>query len=161
YRSAARVLCVSEHVRKVVIDGGIPVRQTAVVYNGADPDLFRPAEQVLESLSVLSVGNLIPTKGHAILLRALSAIKPAYPDLACEIVGTGPEHEQLQHLARELQLPNVRFLGRLSRGELANAFARCTLFALPSFYEGLGCVYLEAMASERVAIGCRGQGIEE
>jgi glycosyltransferase involved in cell wall biosynthesis len=37
----------------------------------------------------------------------------------------------------------------------------CTLFALPSRYEGLGCVYLEAMSSGKVAIGCRGQGIEE
>ena len=37
----------------------------------------------------------------------------------------------------------------------------CTLFALPSWYEGLGCVYLEAMSAERPAIACRGQGIEE
>src|SRR5579863_600341 len=38
---------------------------------------------------------------------------------------------------------------------------RCAVFALPSSYEGLGCVYLEAMASGKAAIGCRGQGIEE
>ena len=162
YHSAGRVLCVSEHVRKVVIDGGIPFRQTSVVYNGADPDLFRPVQQLSQNaLSVLSVGNLIPTKGHAILLRALSAIKATHPDLTCEIVGIGPDRERLQQLARELELPKVRFLGRLSRRELAKAFGRCALFVLPSFYEGLGCVYLEAMASERVAIGCRGQGIEE
>jgi glycosyltransferase involved in cell wall biosynthesis len=37
----------------------------------------------------------------------------------------------------------------------------CALFALPSWYEGLGCVYLEAMAAERPAIACHGQGIEE
>ena len=37
----------------------------------------------------------------------------------------------------------------------------CTLFALPSWYEGLGCVYLEAMSAERPAIACLGQGIEE
>jgi len=32
---------------------------------------------------------------------------------------------------------------------------------LPSRYEGLGCVYLEAMASEKPVIACRGQGIDE
>jgi glycosyltransferase involved in cell wall biosynthesis len=35
------------------------------------------------------------------------------------------------------------------------------MFALPSSYEGLGCVYLEAMACAKPVIGCRGQGIEE
>ena len=38
---------------------------------------------------------------------------------------------------------------------------RCVVFALPSRYEGLGCVYLEAMATGKPAIGCRGQGIAE
>jgi len=35
------------------------------------------------------------------------------------------------------------------------------VFALPSRYEGLGCVYLEAMSTEKPAIACRGQGIDE
>jgi hypothetical protein len=38
---------------------------------------------------------------------------------------------------------------------------RCALFALPSRYEGLGCVYLEAMSTGKPAIACRGQGIDE
>jgi glycosyltransferase involved in cell wall biosynthesis len=55
----------------------------------------------------------------------------------------------------------VSFLGRQSRHEVAAAMRRCTVFALPSRYEGLGCVYLEAMSTGKPVIGCRGQGIAE
>jgi glycosyltransferase involved in cell wall biosynthesis len=97
-----------------------------------------------------------------VLLRSIQAIKDSHPAVRCEIVGSGVEHARLRELAQQLQIEDrVRFLGRLPRRELANAFRRSAIFALPSFYEGLGCVYLEAMASEKVAIGCRGQGIEE
>ena len=38
---------------------------------------------------------------------------------------------------------------------------RCMVFALPSSYEGLGCVYLEAMCTGKPVIACREQGISE
>jgi glycosyltransferase involved in cell wall biosynthesis len=162
YRSAGRVICVSEHVRDEVLKG-CPSAHTSVIYNGVDPKMFAPeAAASADETVILSVGNLIRTKGHAVLLRAIHAVKDSHPDVRCEIVGRGVEHVRLREMARQLQIENrVRFLGRLPRRELANAFRRCTLFALPSFYEGLGCVYLEAMAAEKAAIGCRGQGIEE
>jgi glycosyltransferase involved in cell wall biosynthesis len=56
---------------------------------------------------------------------------------------------------------HVYFVGWQSRSEVANAMRRCTVFALPSRNEGLGCVYLEAMSCGKPAIGCRGQGIDE
>ena len=163
YHSAKRVICISEHVRELVLERGVSSAHTSVVYNGADPELFAPGHDTPSAEpTVLSVGNLIPTKGHAVLLRAIEAIRVKHPNVTCEIVGTGPERKNLEQLARQLKIDDrVRFQGRKSRRELTDAFRRCTLFVLPSYYEGLGCVYLEAMASERVAIGCRGQGIEE
>ena len=73
-----------------------------------------------------------------------------------------PRARRPRRLAQELGIvERVRFLGRVSRHEVAHLLQSCTLFALPSRYEGLGCVYLEAMSSGKVAIGCLGQGIEE
>jgi len=105
---------------------------------------------------------LIPSKGHEILLRALSHVLPNYPNLSCEIVGDGPERERLSKLARDCNIADkVHFLGRQNRKQVADAMRRCTLFVLPSRYEGLGCVYLEAMSAGKPAIACRGQGIDE
>jgi glycosyltransferase involved in cell wall biosynthesis len=111
---------------------------------------------------VLSVGNLIPIKGHALLLRAFARVVESVPDCSLEIFGHGPERGDLIRLAQQLRISErVRFEGRQSREEIAAAMQRCAVFALPSSYEGLGCVYLESMASGKPAIGCRGQGIEE
>jgi teichuronic acid biosynthesis glycosyltransferase TuaC len=162
YRLAKRVICVSNQVAEEVLAGG-PAIRTSVVYNGVDPELFFPGDEPASPpQSILSIANLIPIKGHETLLRTVAAMASQYPELHLEIVGDGPERERLAALARELRVDQrVRFSGRKTRREVAQLLRDCVLFALPSKYEGLGCVYLEAMSSGKVAIGCRGQGIEE
>lgn len=163
YRSSRRVICVSERVREQVLEGAGTGCPTSVVYNGVDPELFPPGtESTDERPIILSVGNLIPIKGHDLLIRAVASLAAEFPTLTLEIIGDGPERGRLQALAQQLHVDDrVRFLGRRSRQQVASAMQQCTLFALPSRYEGLGCVYLEAMASGKPVIGCRGQGIEE
>lgn len=160
FRSAARVVGISERVREQVLEG-TPDAKTTVVYNGTDPVRFSPAEQAPEGPpKIVSIGNLIPIKGHAALLQAVATIREKYPTLICEFVGSGPELASLMELAKRLQLSDrVRFLGRKNREETASLLRKATLFALPSVYEGLGCVYLEAMACGKATIACRGQGI--
>ncbi len=166
YRSACRVICVSEKVREQVIAATAGPVNTTVLYNGVDPQVFSPPEREAGAQVVLSVGNLIPIKGHDLLLRAFAAIQGRLPalfsTLSLEIIGDGPERARLQQLAQELRITaNVNFRGRQSRRQVAEAMRRATVFALPSRYEGLGCVYLEAMSSGRPVIACQGQGIEE
>jgi len=162
YRSASRVICISEKVANNVVDGAAGPVNTKVIYNGVDTQMFSPAPSDAPSKTILSVGNLIPIKGHDLLLRALAAVLPHFPDFSYEIIGDGPELNRLTRLAADCNIAGqVRFLGRQSRKQVANAMRRCVLFALPSRYEGLGCVYLEAMASEKPVIACRGQGIDE
>ena len=163
YGASRRVICVSEHVREQVLEGIGHSSRTSVVYNGVNTEMFSPdGERSDRSPSILSVGNLIPIKGHELLIRALAALAPEFPTLILEIIGDGPELSRLRSLAVQLAVSDrVRFLGRQSRHEVAEAMRRCTVFALPSRYEALGCAYLEAMSSGKAVIGCRGQGIAE
>jgi len=162
YRSARRVVCISGRVCDEAVNGALAPLHTAVIYNGANPQLFLPSHDDSSPATILSVGNLIPSKGHELLLRAIATIHPRRPNLRWEIIGEGPEYSRLRRMAGQLGVSrNIRFLGRQSRGQVAAAMRRCTLFALPSRYEGLGCVYLEAMCAQKPVIACRGQGIEE
>ena len=162
YRSACSVICISEKVRDQVIEGAGPRVNTTVIYNGVDPQMFSPSDREPDAPQILSVGNLIPIKGHELLLRAFAAIQNQFSGLSLEIIGEGPERRRLQKLADGLGLADkVNFRGRQGRRQVADAMRRATVFALPSGYEGLGCVYLEAMSTGKPVIACRGQGIEE
>jgi len=161
FADARRVIGVSRHVCEEVRKGTGGRAATSVVYNGVDPSLFTPGCDQAAPV-ILTVGNLISTKGHDLVVRAFAAFAPDFPRLTWEVIGVGPEMDRMRALAEELGvITRIRFRGRQNRAEVAEACRRCTVFALPSHYEGLGCVYLEAMASGKVAVGCVGQGIEE
>jgi teichuronic acid biosynthesis glycosyltransferase TuaC len=172
YRAARTVICVSRKVEEILKTGMSQSVASAVVYNGVDPSLFSPnssADPVASGRpnerfdpEILIVGNLQRSKGHEVVLRALASLKPYFPHFRCHIVGEGPDRARFEELSRNLGIDQqVRFMGRESRFEVANAMRRCTVFVLPSRNEGLGCAYLEAMACGKPVIGCRGQGIDE
>jgi teichuronic acid biosynthesis glycosyltransferase TuaC len=171
YANAANVVCVSGRVQQILQPGMPGGVRSAVVYNGTDTELFSPAPvpdgenaEPAGNLrpEILVVGNLIPSKGQELVLRAIHRLVASFPELQCRIIGEGPDRASLETLAGELGIrPRVHFVGRQNRAAVADALRRCTVFALPSRSEGLGCVYLEAMACARPVIACRGQGIEE
>jgi glycosyltransferase involved in cell wall biosynthesis len=165
YARAHKVICISERVRQLLISGMAPAGETVnaeVVYNGTDPGLFAPGSSQENPQTILIVGNLLAGKGHELLLRAFARLQDSLPNLQCQIIGEGADGERFATLAAELGVSGrIHFLGRRGRTEVAEAMRHCTVFVLPSRYEGLGCVYLEAMACGKPAIACRGQGIEE
>ena len=55
----------------------------------------------------------------------------------------------------------MQFVGYIPYEDVAKHLQESDIFVLPSWYEALGCVYLEAMACGVPAIGCRGNGIDE
>jgi teichuronic acid biosynthesis glycosyltransferase TuaC len=160
YSEAKRIVCISKKVCHLLADN--LHAKTVIIYNGVDPELFSPGIEQSSCLSILSVGNLIPTKDQGLLIRAFAGVSQQMPEVKLEVIGDGPERASLGELSRQLGIASkVVFRGRQERGEVALAMGRCDVFALPSRYEGLGCVYLEAMACAKPAVACTGQGIEE
>jgi glycosyltransferase involved in cell wall biosynthesis len=149
-------------VQRLLTDGIGAAVASVVVYNGTDPSVFAPGTAQEKTPTILMVGNLLAGKGHELVLRAFSRVKDSHPDLQCRIIGEGADRDRFAGLAKDLGISDqVHFLGRRSRSEVAEAMRNCTIFVLPSRYEGLGCVYLEAMASGKAVIACQGQGIDE
>ncbi len=164
YLRADLNICVSDAVRRVMQNELGGAARATVIYNGVNPALFAPpnSDEVDERQTILSVGRLVPDKGQELVLRAFALLVQQYPTLHYELIDDGPERARLASLAAELKVAErVHFRGRVSRSEVAAAMKRCAIFALPSRDEALGCVYLEAMATARPVIACRGQGIEE
>ena len=164
YQAARIVICISEKVQQILRDGLQTGVRSAVVYNGTDAELFSPGPVAVvpPGKEILVVGNLIASKGQELALRAIARMGTLFPHLRCLIIGEGPDRARLQALVSKLGLgQRVRLLGRQSRAAVADAMRACSVFVLPSRNEGLGCVYLEAMACGKPVVACRGQGIDE
>ncbi len=164
YRAAQTVICISGKVQEALKAGTTAEIRSTVVHNGVNPILFSPTPVTSRSPDpeILMVGNLQRSKGHELVLKAMAKLEPSFPKLRCRIIGEGPNRAQFEALVRDLGVGSrVEFVGRQSRPEVAEAMRRCSVFALPSRNEGLGCVYLEAMSCAKPVIACRGQGIEE
>lgn len=150
---------VGEIVRQEVNKPGI-----YTVYNGVDAALFYPAgEKHNEVFTIVCVANLIAIKGHEYLLRAAREVIVTHGrPLRLRIIGVGPEKERLQALAEELGIAeSVEFLGVQDYALVASEIRQADFYIMPSYFESLGCVYLEAMASGVAALGVKGCGIDE
>ncbi len=120
-------------------------------------DDFLPGEDV-----ILTVGFLIPRKGHATLLEALGILARRGLRPHWAVVGEGPLQTSLAARAGELGVaPQVHFLGRQPHRRVLALMKRAQLFALPSWDEAFGLVYTEAMAQGTPTLACVGEGPED
>lgn len=148
---ADRVLALSEAQRAEIAGlHGLPRERIAVVGAGYRDGLFRPLKKPAPDPVVLVyAGKLSRAKGVPWLLRGLATVDG--PPWRLELVGggSGAEHEECLALAAALG-ERVRVHGAVPQERLAELLGRAHVFVLPSFFEGLPLVLLEALAC-----GCR------
>jgi len=125
----------------------IPRERIHIVVPGTD-DAPRCPGSAEPRCQILTIGTLIPRKGHDVLLRALALLSDL--DWHLTIVGSpdrDPAHARaLDALAGELGIARrVRFVGELVDGALESVWRGADIFALATWYEGYGMVIAEAL----------------
>lgn len=140
---------------------GLSAERVQLLHPGCDTKYFVPASRdadVRRALGwgdrpvLLTVGRLQKRKGHDMMIRALSQVREAIPDVLFAIVGSGEELEPLKQLVEaEGEQNHVLFHGKLADEQLRQAYQQADLFVLANRQigtdiEGFGMVLLEAQS---------------
>jgi glycosyltransferase involved in cell wall biosynthesis len=168
---ANHIIAVSESVKTFISRFEyIPSRKINVIYHGINIDRFSKSTDIQTTRSKLNInkrdfvigiaGRITEQKGHRYLLEAMSMLNSKYKNVKLLIIGVGELLGEMKRIAYELGIAeNVIFMG--FREDLAELYSIMDVFCLPSVYEGLGLVLVEAMFCGTIVIGSSIHGITE
>lgn len=144
-RHVRRVLCISAATKDDLLRRfpRVSAGAAAVVYAG--PTVDDPAPNAPDGRTILSIGTLCPRKNQLRLIRAYTLL-PAELRERCRLVlvgGRGWRDGEIVRLAAATD--GVEWKGYLSGEERDALLSSCTVFALPSLYEGFGIPVLDAL----------------
>lgn len=147
----------------------VPEERLALIYSGIgdeEPPAVDRAELRArfgwppDAPVVIFAGRLMPQKAVGDLVDALDLLQHVRPDVRTLIVGGGPQRRELEETAHAYRLDDkVRFLGH--RDDVPRLLAASDLLVLPSRYEGLPNVVLEAMRFRKPVVATAAPGTTE
>ena len=140
-----------EQREDIIATYGCEAEKVEVIGTGYNKDIFyiqNNVENKEERRRLIFAGKISEKKGVKSLIRSLSCIENVGEKYMLALAGGAGNQEEF----REIQILaencpcEVQFLGRLSHQELAKELNSSDVFILPSFFEGLPLVIIEAMA---------------
>ncbi len=145
---------------------GIPAHKINVIHNGRDLSRFPPPSSQSTGLGlrdepvILAVARLDQQKGHRFLIDALGRLVHRWPRLLALFIGDGPLESVLKAQRDATGLGrHLRFLGY--RADVEKYLAIADLVVLPSLYEGLPLVAIEALGAARPMVATEVDGTPE
>lgn len=158
-----RLLCVSAAERAAGRAAGVG-GHAVVVPNGVDTDRFAPAPAAPARAAlglgdgpvVLCAGRVARQKGQDLLLEAWPTVRAAVPDATLVLLGDGPDAPRWR-----AAYPDPSVLWRGAVADPAPFYAAAAVLALPSRWEGMPLVALEALSSGRPVVGFDVSGVRE
>lgn len=138
----------------------IPTHRIINVGGGFDENIFYPPKKRKEheSIKIVYAGKLSKAKGVYELLDALKTLDAKHDNLEISIIGA--RKDQVDEFNELLSVfKNARLYGVIPQVDLANIFRESDIFVIPSYFEGLGLVAIEALASGMRVVSSRIQGL--
>lgn len=150
----------SGFVKSTLIEEGVNPAKIRVIPFGTDLELFQLPEPSRElsqdgAIVVLYAGTFTARKGLPVLLEAWARLQDPRAELWLAGSGSMPAS------ALRTLPASVKVLGRRSREELSSLMSQADAFVLPSYFEGLAQVQLEALATGLPVISTYESGAEE
>ncbi|MBN1517649.1 glycosyltransferase [Candidatus Sumerlaeota bacterium] len=165
-----RYLAISNGVRDVLIDGGIPAERIRIAPSGVDPMRFEGAHDRAKArgelglddgaFAILNVAALTDHKDQTTLIRAAQGVVRQAENATVLIAGEGELQPELERLIAELGLAGkVRLLGH--RADVPELLAASDLFVMSSKLEGLCTSIIDAMLMRAPVVACAAGGIPD
>jgi len=134
-----------------------------VLYNGVDIEKFFPKEQINNDCYTIGcVANFWEIKDHITLIKAVEQLISSGERIKLKLIGSGPTLAYCKsYVIKNSLMDNIIFLPEKEHSKLNDFYNSIDLFVMPSYYEALGCVYLEAWATNTPFVAIEGQGISE
>lgn len=160
---ADAVITLSLRTAARLVGDGVAVERVSVIPSGFEPGLFsRPDPEIaaLPGPRVLYVGRLHPQKDVLTLLRAAPLLRTA--DARIVIVGDGPQRRFLRDAIGQQGLGDViTLLGAVPHSRIPAVLAAGDVLAIPSRYEELGSIAVEAMRVGLPVVASRTGGLPD
>lgn len=146
----------------------LKIKNSIVLINGVNKQYFKLVNKEStihdESFTIGCIGNYIPLKNHKLLVDAVGLLLKKSYNIRLLFIGDNPESGKidLANYIEEKRLSNyITFHPPVEHRNLSDVYEKMDMFVLPSLFEGLGCVYLEAYACGVPFIGVKNQGIDD
>ncbi len=168
-KRCAAINAISRDMKHWWIKSGADQNKIMVRPYGVEVQLFYPRSDAKQHCQwsqthqhILYVGRLSREKGIDVLLKASVQVFHDLPTARLHIVGDGPERQQYEVFARQLDIADrVVFHGWISKVDLPSYYSAADVCVVPSYSEPLGRIILEAMACRTPVIGSRVGGIPD
>ncbi|HWT71986.1 MAG TPA: glycosyltransferase [Oxalicibacterium sp.] len=170
YRLFDHVITISEGIRRVLLQEGVPPRQVSCVRSAVDAAPYLKAVDrgaflrefglPPDAIVIGMVAQLIPRKGHRYLIDAIDVLRRDHPQLQVLLFGKGPLQAELENLISQRNLSGVVHTAGF-RSDLPQWLGGLDILAHPADMEGLGVSLLQASAAAIPIVASRAGGLPE